>query len=736
MNLFVLDTNLDTVIIIDNYKSLLWNDRFREYGDFELMISPNEEILECVKMDYYIWSSHSEKVMIVEDININTDSENGDEVKIVGRSLESILSRRIIWGLRTVSGNFQSEMKAIINENIINPSKPERKIDNFIFMDSDDERITSLTIESQYSGDNIYDVIKDKCEEHDIGFSVTINDQKQFVFQFYAGVDRSYNQTFNPWVIFSPNFNNLLSSEYSSSMTDVRNVTLVGGEGEGTSRRYTAVGNYTGLNRREVFTDASGISSKIDDNITESFGFSQYPHEAFHNTNKTFITEANDPNNPHPEVIYFDSCMVNIEAYAGTRINLTIPKFTSSNGQTSKYAVILVDESKNYISTLKAFEKIEEDEDQVESWTSPTEEDPYNEGDVVMYNGRKYESLIDNNLYSPSSSPSSWKPVCKGELESYELYLPEDAKYIYTSMYSQKAIDDDVYSGDLDSFECVVVKMSDGDYIRLMREAGKDNLTFYEDSISFDGEIEPNVSFIYGRDFLIGDIVQVENEYGSRITSRVMELILSDDESGTALYPTFDSIIPEEPSEILPEGYTSCNYIRSNGNQYINTFFTPNDDTRIVIDIEPVGTSIAAFFGTRDKMGGEAMFALWYLDADEARYDYGSDSVSEQDGSLNMNGRITITANREVCTIGNVTITGTKKTFDCVNNLMLLTAITDGEIDTRKMSAKIYSCRIYDDETLVRNFIPCKNPSSLLGLYDTIEGKFYANFGTGEFTTE
>lgn len=46
----------------------------------------------------------------------------------------------------------------------------------------------------------------------------------------------------------------------------------------------------------------------------------------------------------------------------------------------------------------------------------------------------------------------------------------------------------------------------------------------------------------------------------------------------------------------------------------------------------------------------------------------------------------------------------------------------------------MYSCKIYDNETLVRDFVPCKNATGAVGLYDTVEGQFYANAGTGTFT--
>ena len=50
-------------------------------------------------------------------------------------------------------------------------------------------------------------------------------------------------------------------------------------------------------------------------------------------------------------------------------------------------------------------------------------------------------------------------------------------------------------------------------------------------------------------------------------------------------------------------------------------------------------------------------------------------------------------------------------------------------------AARIYSCKIYDNGVLVRDFVPAKgNTSGSIGLYDFVEGKFYPNAGTGAFS--
>lgn len=268
MDLTVLDLNLDAVAIVDIYESFIWTDRYQAYGDFELYTSMYTDILKFIRKNYYLQNRDSEHVMIIEKILINSDAENGNHITVTGRSLESILNRRIIWGQRSISGNLQNAIHTLLNECIISPSNADRKIDNFIFEESTDSAITNLTIDAQYTGDNLYDIINKICTEHGIGFKIVLNDSKQFVFKLYAGTDRSYDQTNVPYVIFSPNFENIINSNYMESAFNLKTVTLVGGEGEGSARRYISVGSGTGLNRREIFTDARDISSEVIDGET------------------------------------------------------------------------------------------------------------------------------------------------------------------------------------------------------------------------------------------------------------------------------------------------------------------------------------------------------------------------------------------------------------------------------------------------------------------------------------
>lgn len=262
MDVYVLDQNFTRVAVVDSYESILWIDRYNKPGEFELYLLAEPKILTYLKEGNYIVQKDSEHVCKIEGIEINTSVESGNHYIIKGRSIESILDRRIVWNQTTFNDVYlQTAIQRLLNENVINPSIAARKIPNFIFEASTDTAITSQKITAQYTGDNILDLLQEICDNRKIGFMVTLNDNYQFVFKLYAGKDRSYDQTNNNYVVFSPEFDNIVNSNYQESDASYKNVTLVAGEGEGSARKTYVVGNTSGLERRELYTDARDIQS-------------------------------------------------------------------------------------------------------------------------------------------------------------------------------------------------------------------------------------------------------------------------------------------------------------------------------------------------------------------------------------------------------------------------------------------------------------------------------------------
>ena len=187
MELYIMDTNFVMVGTVDVFESLIWTDRYQECGDVQIVMKVLES--DLLTQEYYLYSKDSVHTMIIEQRLTKTDSDDGDVLTIKGRSLESILDRRVIWGSKTISGNLQTAIQTLLNECIISPTNADRKISNFKFTASTDTRITSLTIDSTaLYGDNLYDVICTLCSDNDIGFKVILDTSNNFVFSLYKGI--------------------------------------------------------------------------------------------------------------------------------------------------------------------------------------------------------------------------------------------------------------------------------------------------------------------------------------------------------------------------------------------------------------------------------------------------------------------------------------------------------------------------------------------------------------------
>ena len=554
MELLIMDSNFAGIGTLDIFESLIWTDRYYEAGDFEIYMPASEKMIKTLKEDLYLYNRESEHIMVIEDIQIDTDVEDGAHLTVTGRSLESLLDRRIIWNQTTLSGSLQDGIKKLLNENAISPSDPARAIPNLIFSYSSDPAITNLSLNGQYWGENLYEVIEAICESAEIGWKITLNDQNQMVFSLYAGTDRSYNQTENPYVIFSPSFDNLLNSNYVSSGKTLKTVTMITGEGEGTDKKMTVAecsnGAGSGLVRREMHTDGSSISQQ--------------------------------------------------------------------NGENT---------------------------------------------------------------------------------------------------------------------------ISDAEYLNLLKQKGIEDLAQNVRTESFEGEVSTGKTYTYGIDYFMGDIVQNVNEFNVQATSRVIEYVMSQDTSGLEMYPTFAS----HAYYALPEGYSQVEYIESTGKEYIDTGFTPNQDSGIEIRVSRANdgtTSNFFIFGTRTN--SSPSFSNQFASLDQrlegstkntVRVDYGTESYGIS-CSKGTEEKISVTLKKNVGTVDSKSHTYTKQTFACPGNLLLLACNDGGGTGAKALyRGKLYSCKIYSNDLLIRNYIPVRTSDGEYGLWDLVDGKFYRNASdSGSFT--
>lgn len=288
MEFMVLDKNYDGITMIDTFTSAIWTVRYDEAGDFEIYTPVRLDYIQAMQIGNYLWNRDSDRLMVIETVEIETDAEEGPQLIVTGRSLESILDRRIVTSSQNFSGNLQSVLFAIIQNEVIS-SGGTRRIPGFSLKTSSDSRITSISIsELSIRGENVYDVVCSLCQANKVGWRILPKGAGGFEFELYVGVDRSYAQSVNPYVTFSPSFENLLNSNYIKSFKSYKNSIYAVGtyqkevilqnkykddngewvveeqttyeEAEVVTWQYSETATPSGLARREMFIDNGGVN--------------------------------------------------------------------------------------------------------------------------------------------------------------------------------------------------------------------------------------------------------------------------------------------------------------------------------------------------------------------------------------------------------------------------------------------------------------------------------------------
>ena len=189
-------------------------------------------------------------------------------------------------------------------------------------------------------------------------------------------------------------------------------------------------------------------------------------------------------------------------------------------------------------------------------------------------------------------------------------------------------------------------------------------------------------------------------------------------------------VVPHKGGGGLPEGYAKLEYIESTGMQYIDTGFKPNQDTRVVCSTQFAKQNAAAWlFGARNGNYDSSFGFLTYQN--NYRSDYDTNSVQTIIGSYE--GFFFVDKDKNVTSINDeIESTASATTFQCSYNLYLF-ANNNGGAVAGQSDAKISSCQIYDNGTLIRDYVPCTNSDGTAGLYDIENGQFYGNAGAGSF---
>jgi len=419
MNIYVLDRELALAGIIDNYKSLIWANRYRETGDCELYLPATTEALALLRKDYYLIRDDDDMVCRIQKIELTTSPEEGNYLAVYGYDTKKLLDQRIVWETTTVDGKAETFLRKLVTKAAITPSIPERamtKPGGGALLTLGPAAGLKDVASEQVSYKNVGEKIREYCQRYGWGYRTTLNDD-HLEFELYKGTDRS------DWLVFSEDYENLAATKYTEDETHMGNVALVAGIGEGPDRQKTTSGAAESLERYEQYVDAKDLSNEL-----------------------TF-EELDDQYQGYVDGLIYKVATLD---------------------------VIIQDAAQ--LARLQA---------------------EFPGGTEVTIDGINYYRISQAPVATlPSSTPD-----------------PNDSVVLWPYIYETYLL-----------------------------TRGYEKLAEYGAVTSFEGQIEPEVTFIYKTDYNLGDIVAIESSYGISVNARITEVVEVDDDNGYRVEPSFEYI--------------------------------------------------------------------------------------------------------------------------------------------------------------------------------------------------
>lgn len=248
---------------VNRFTSLIWKECFNGYEEFELWAPITEENKSLFVEGRVIYPKGRDSCAFIEKVCTKTDSDGALSFDIIGRTASKLLTHRIIWGRKVITSRIDCRDLAveIVNENLKNPSNNARKMPYFSGAVKGDQASLVDVDEYQKTGGEVYDAVYELCNLYDFGmlmrFTPTSSDPFQLVFPTALWkVETSSNP-----IVFYASLEDIAESLYEHDTRSLKNVALIAGEGEGSDRVFTSIGNATGWERRELWIDARDVQS-------------------------------------------------------------------------------------------------------------------------------------------------------------------------------------------------------------------------------------------------------------------------------------------------------------------------------------------------------------------------------------------------------------------------------------------------------------------------------------------
>lgn len=283
MEIYTLDPLLRRSELFDDFESLIWTERYKQYGDFEMRLYSSYRARILLKVDTLLAMDRSNRIMKIETVEDSVDSENRRILNVKGRSIEILLFDRVA---KESTSDLTTSPSWVISE--MTPTNIARKIFHdicvtgvlssydvipFIFegtfteASNIPEPVDLVSVEIQPT--TVYDAIVQLADIWNFGFRILREgDASKLWFDVYTGSDRTSGQSTLPAVVFSPQLDNLQNTKELVTIEGSKNVAYVYSP-SGFQMVYAegVDSDITGFERKVLMVDANDITSETTSDV-------------------------------------------------------------------------------------------------------------------------------------------------------------------------------------------------------------------------------------------------------------------------------------------------------------------------------------------------------------------------------------------------------------------------------------------------------------------------------------
>lgn len=286
MEIYVLDRELNIVGVLSTYESILWTEKLHEPGVIKVVFMFTEKTNKLLQRGYLLYKTDELQPAVITRKTLKLNKYGQQTITIQGYMVTRYFRQRIIWKKMIMRGTPEQMMRQMVQEQTITPKDEKRKMP--LIELGELQNFDMDEVEKQITYDNLQEALTDMSKTTELGYRLRLDyARKKLVFEVYRGTNRTQG-TEHP-CIFTRKFKNVFTEDYNEDDGNYKNVCLVGGPGEDADRVLVTVGSGEGLDRYEMFYNASGYS---EDGITAAVLQDQLRQKGLEKMSAYYIAKA------------------------------------------------------------------------------------------------------------------------------------------------------------------------------------------------------------------------------------------------------------------------------------------------------------------------------------------------------------------------------------------------------------------------------------------------------------